>query len=267
MPKRWWTRAVVVERPRPGPAISLRRVAQVRADLSYDIPEHDYPTTRWIACRTVAGAASMRLADGRELILGPASVLVVRQRDLRAFRCTQAPWLVWWFEFLGTPPLPRDRVLPAQLGAEVATYAACLRLLTSRDPARHMLASARFAALLAGWACASQQTGADADRVDRVLAAMHDHPDGSLDLAALARLAGVGQRRLGQLFNQAVGSPPGRHYAALRAEMAAQLLGEHHRPINEVAETLGFGDRFALSRAIRVHLGTTPGRLRRGGGV
>jgi AraC-like DNA-binding protein len=263
MRQRWWTRAVVAADPRPAPAITLRRVAQVRADQTYDIPDHDYPTQRWIACRTVSGSGSMRLADGRELVLTPATVVVMRQRDLRAFHCVQAPWLNWWFEFLGASPLPAGRVLSAPVEAEVSAYAACLRLLTSRDPSRRVLASARFATLLAGWACAQREPASDADRVDRVLAAMHDHPDGSLSMLALAQIAGVGERRLRQLFHAAVGSPPARHYAALRAELAAQLLHEHRRPVAEVAETLGFADRFALGRAVRIHLGTTPGRLRR----
>lgn len=262
MAGRWWTRAVVGEAV-AAPAIALRRVAQVRADLSYRVPDHDYPFARWIACRTLGGSGRMTIGDGPELDLGPDSVVLMRQADLRRFHCRQAPWHVWWFEFLGEHHLPVGRVLTVPAADEVAVYSACLRLLTSPAPANRRLASARFAAVLAGWGAALGPDRAAQDRVDRVLAAMHDRPDGSLGAAEMATIAGVGSRRLRQLFLAAVGSPPGRHYAALRAELAGQLLRDYRRPAEEVAATLGYADRFALTRALKTHLGTTPGRLRR----
>lgn len=263
MAKRWWTRAVVAE-PEPAPAIALRRVAQVRADLSYRVPEHDYPFPRWIACRTLAGRGLMAIGRGPELELGPGTVVLMRQADLRRFHCSEEPWHVWWFEFLGDHSLPVGRVLPAGDADGAEVYSACLHLLSSPSPEQRRLASARFAAVLAGWAAASAPDRASQDRVGRVVAAMHDHPDGSLGAARMAAIAGVGQRRLRQLFLKTVGAPPARHYAALRAALAGQLLRDYHRPVDEVAATLGYSDRFALTRALRVHLGTTPGRLRRG---
>ena len=177
------------------------------------------------------GLAQAQGVEGHDLDrlvrLGADSLLLVRQSDLAAFRCEIAPWDLWWFEFLAEQvPLPADTALRKPgAAAEIPVAAACLRNLSHRNPVMRTLASARFSTLLHGWSAAWHQ-GAEpgGGQVDLVLAAMVDRPDGRLTSAQMAHLAGVGERRLRQLFVATVGVPPMQAYLRLRVEMAADLL-------------------------------------------
>ena len=264
----WWTRSIVAEPTCPAPMAVLRRVAHIHGDPTYDVTDHDYPFDRWLALRCVSGAGGLTLANGSRVQLAADGLLLVQQRDLKAFRCEAEAWELWWFEFLGPPPpLPSGRglVLPGA-AAEVPACAACLRDLAHPQVERRSRASARFQLLLAGWSadCRPEQRHSDDDRIDRVLAAMLERPDGSLTSGQLAAVAGVGERRLRQLCTAVLGAPPLKAYARLRAEMAAELLREHRCGAEDAAARFGFADRSHLARVLRQHLGTSPGRLRHG---
>ena len=252
--------------PITAPAPALRRVCQVSGDADYGCIDHRYPYDRWLGVRCLAGEGVFEVADAGRLIVGPDQALFVRQRDLRGFSTHTAPWQVWWYEFSLEPlPLPERQVLTLPGAASETTVGvACQRLLTGHDQSAHRLASAHFAGLLATWANAlAAHAAPEGSRVDRVLAAMHAHSDGSLDLATMCRLAGVGERRLRQLMLAATGLPPGRCYTRIRAAMGAELVRNHALSIDAVATRFGFADRQVFTRACRRLLGSTPGMLRR----
>ncbi|MEU3737737.1 AraC family transcriptional regulator [Streptomyces sp. NPDC032198] len=67
-------------------------------------------------------------------------------------------------------------------------------------------------------------------------------------------------------FRQTYGLPPHAYLTGTRIDRARRLLLDGHRPA-EVATAVGFHDQAHLNRHFARHVGTTPGRYGRGGGV
>lgn len=84
-------------------------------------------------------------------------------------------------------------------------------------------------------------------------------------LAALAARVGASPTHLVRSFTARFGLPPHAYLLGRRVDAARRLLLEG-RPAAEVAVTVGFHDQAHLTRHFRRHVGTTPGRYRRGGG-
>ena len=81
---------------------------------------------------------------------------------------------------------------------------------------------------------------------------------------ALAALCGVSSNQLIRLFRSAVGMTPARYGLERRVAIAAQELACSSRSLEDIAESLGFVDRYHLSRVFSRHLGITPAAYRRG---
>ena len=82
-------------------------------------------------------------------------------------------------------------------------------------------------------------------------------------LRALADQVGASPTHLVRCFTTRFGLPPHAYLLGRRVEAARTLLLAG-RPAAEVAATVGFHDQAHLTRHFRRHVGTTPGRYRRG---
>ncbi len=92
--------------------------------------------------------------------------------------------------------------------------------------------------------------------IDRRLSRPPSNPE-------LARLCHVSTDRFIRKFRQIVGMTPARYGLERRVALAAQWLTATSRTIEEIADALGFTDRFHFSRAFRAHLGLAPVAYRR----
>ena len=73
----------------------------------------------------------------------------------------------------------------------------------------------------------------------------------------------------GAMFGVAPKALWGRFYEAdadNRIRLACRQLALSERPIDEIAESLGFPDRYYFSRAFKRHMGCGPATFRKGGG-
>ncbi len=86
---------------------------------------------------------------------------------------------------------------------------------------------------------------------------------GLIDLAPVARAAGVGSAHLSRLFRRYLGESPRSYVARRQMQAAVDLLAGDGASVGEVAETLGFATPFAFSRAFKRVVGRTPSSLRR----
>jgi AraC family transcriptional regulator len=84
-----------------------------------------------------------------------------------------------------------------------------------------------------------------------------------LCLDEIAEVAGVHPAHLCREFRRRFGCTMTQYAVRLRADRALQEVIRSDTPLATVAAQLGFADQAHLTRTIREHFGTTPGRLRR----
>lgn len=81
--------------------------------------------------------------------------------------------------------------------------------------------------------------------------------------SALARRAGISTNRFIRLFRDELGVPPQLYQQYQRVQQAMNYLSEQAYSIDEIADMLGFADRFHFSRVFTRVTGTPPGTYRR----
>ena len=78
------------------------------------------------------------------------------------------------------------------------------------------------------------------------------------DVEALARRAGMSESAFRRACLAKFKASPMKHLTMLRLERAAYLLGTHSARVGDVAESVGYTDAFAFSRAFHRHFGVAP---------
>ncbi|MEV5505753.1 GlxA family transcriptional regulator [Streptomyces orinoci] len=84
-----------------------------------------------------------------------------------------------------------------------------------------------------------------------------------LQLADLARHAGMSRRTFTRRFRAEVGLSPGAWLTAQRVELARQLLESTDLPVSRIAERSGFGTDATLRQRLHAAIGVSPGAYRR----
>ncbi len=121
----------------------------------------------------------------------------------------------------------------------------------------------------AAWECLSLlgREGVRNDRsmsepVRRAAEYMRENLAEPVDLARIARVAGVHATTLSRQFRRTFGESIGSHFRRLRVERAVTLLTKSQTPIAEIALVCGFSSQAHLTTLLRNALGVTPARLR-----
>lgn len=79
----------------------------------------------------------------------------------------------------------------------------------------------------------------------------------------IARASGTSERRLYVLFGQHLKSTPFAHIAALRLNLAIDLLRQTQLSITEIAHRAGYADQSALTHALKKARNLTPAAVRK----
>lgn len=85
-----------------------------------------------------------------------------------------------------------------------------------------------------------------------------------LPVVTLAAAAGVSEGHFRRLFKQLTGVTPNAYLRRCRVERACHLLTTTRLELGDIAARCGFTDRHFFHQVFRKHVGTTPGRYRRG---
>jgi transcriptional regulator GlxA family with amidase domain len=101
--------------------------------------------------------------------------------------------------------------------------------------------------------------------VQRVLLVMQLHLDAPLSIFRIARLVGLGKRRIERRFRTMFGRSPLEVYRQMRLGHARYLIEHTQRSITSIAAECGFCDSSHLSRAFREEYGVSPTNYRTGG--
>lgn len=111
---------------------------------------------------------------------------------------------------------------------------------------------------LASFELDGRTAGSSDPAVARALKVIHGRYAEKLDIALLAREAGVSRTVLGERFGRLIGEPPMRYCTSWRLRMAAIMLRDGGRNAGDVAFAVGFGSEAAFSRAFRRVYGQAP---------
>ena len=94
--------------------------------------------------------------------------------------------------------------------------------------------------------------------VARTLAIIHSRYAEELEIAELAREAGVSRTVLGERFTALLGEPPMRYCARWRMRVAANMLRDGKESTANIAYAVGFNSEAAFNRAFKREYGEPP---------
>jgi transcriptional regulator of acetoin/glycerol metabolism len=96
----------------------------------------------------------------------------------------------------------------------------------------------------------------------RVREYVETHMSESIDLAALAGIAGLSLYHFARAFKQSVGMTPHHYLVQRRVERAQEMLARVELSLAEIALATGFADQSHFARQFRQRFGMTPGQFR-----
>jgi PAS domain S-box-containing protein len=99
-------------------------------------------------------------------------------------------------------------------------------------------------------------------QVARAIEYMHEHYGEAIRIDALARVAGLGTRRLERLVKRLFDLTPMQLLAKTRIEAAVNLLRRSDHSVAAVASACGYSDQSAFTRQFKALTGATPLRYR-----
>ncbi len=100
-------------------------------------------------------------------------------------------------------------------------------------------------------------------RLARALSYIHRNHADELDLARLAREAGMSRTSFATRFHAAMGQPPGAYLTEWRLLQARRLVADSDVALPEIVERVGYASEAGLARAFKRRFGETPAQLRR----
>ena len=109
---------------------------------------------------------------------------------------------------------------------------------------------------------ATVRGGLPGARLKRVLDFIEEGLGGELDLATLARIAGMSPHYFAERFRQSTGSAPHRYVLMRRIERAKRSLADPRRSVIDAGLDAGFGNASHFARVFRRFVGTSPSRYR-----
>ncbi|MEE8602256.1 AraC family transcriptional regulator [Euzebya tangerina] len=127
-----------------------------------------------------------------------------------------------------------------------------------------VMQTVRWALDVAGPRAPGWFTGSQDPVVAAALQAIHDHPEQSWTVAALAGEAGVSRASLAKRFSDTVGESPIQYLTGWRMDLAADLLAaDPALTIEAVARRVGYAGAFGFSSAFTRTRGVSPSAHRR----
>lgn len=266
------------------------------AGWEHILPDQPYPNTnhppfyyfRWEDGRilpafclawVISGRGEFQIRGSRRAVEAGQVFLILPGEWHRHRPDPQVGWKLAWVEFNGTRPYQwwKEGAFGAEANFPQAEDAPLfarqfVRLLehVNRHPSGNSAAlSAQAAGLLSHLmkdTDAGQQGETGDPLVDRAIAHIWNFSHGILDVAEIARHAGVGRRTLERRFRTLVGCGLLDEVQRCRFTRAARLLVETELPVKVVVDRAGFTSYERMRQIFRKLAGMAPEAYRRRGG-
>ncbi|GLW33687.1 AraC family transcriptional regulator [Actinoplanes regularis] len=174
--------------------------------------------------------------------------------------------------------LPELVHLPARLGHRSPLHAAVNLLgdeVTDPDHGTQAVVAALLDVMLLyivrGWlaerSSAGPATGWAATLNDPAITAalrgIHEEPARQWTVEALGAIAGLSRAAFARRFTALAGRPPLGYLTWWRMTLAARMLRDTDRPLQAVAQRVGYTSAFAFAKAFKREYGRAPGQFRR----
>ena len=241
----------------PLPRLTLEGLWRVDADLTYHIrPAKVWPDSTRIAIRTEKGHGSLQTADGTRFLLRENTLIFLKAGEIREYWTDEAPWKFYWLEFrLETPfSLPEKEILSIPVSAsEQDQLRECCQNLGSTRPENSLLSQADFLRLVLFWLNAENGTGTEP------VAILERGGRLNRSIPEMAREAGMCQRSFRSEIHRLTGCSPVEYLTRLRMDTAMEMLCSTDMTLQEIADSLHYGNVFYFSRVFRQHFGMAPG--------
>ena len=157
-----------------------------------------------------------------------------------------------------------DRLLPA-MDRLWETYGA--RRLWSLMELLEAMAPSRNARPLTSLGYAPVLTHRDSERLNRAIQYMNGHLTESLQLAEVAREAGLSPQAFSRFFHKFMGIAYVEYVSSLRISLACRYLLESDKTIAAICYLCGFNNLSNFNRQFLRHKNTTPKEFKRSGAI
>ena len=94
--------------------------------------------------------------------------------------------------------------------------------------------------------------------LENVLLYINENLSSPITLANMADAAGVGERQLRKIFNQQLHTTPSEYLFSRRINLACNYLKTRAYSLQEIAEMVGFEDKYYFSRCFKRAIGVSP---------
>lgn len=193
------------------------------------------------------------------IVMVPANVLYETFLDVRMVNHLFVHFMV---DPLAVLPISQPMVLPLSpvSRALTETLAQDLRRKDASQSLHHTLSLLHylFAPLASVAGMPEQREG-----IARVLREVEARPASLSNAGQMAAFAGMSLRNFHRHFHQAIGKTPAHFLNETRLREAARRLAMTNLTIDEIADDLGFANRFHFSRLFRVFMGQPPAAFRK----
>jgi AraC-like DNA-binding protein len=186
------------------------------------------------------------------------------------------PWHIYWMSFTGRGTDQLLKLTPFSEACPVIPCAAIPRVLqqfdtavstinTPYNEAAHMERSRCLINILSFQHASEGQTlhSGTVDRIEAVMAHMSEHVHQPEPLLAYAQRAGFSVPYFSEVFRNHCGVSPIHYFAGLRIRRACELIVQTDLQIGQIADELGFEDRFYFSRLFKKQTGMSPSDYRK----
>lgn len=254
---------------------TVPRAGHVVAGPDHHTRRDHFPGHELIWC--LRGRGSVRV-QGRVHSVGPASLAWVNcQQPHEHWADPTDPWEVYWVRIEGPRLEAMSRMLSVadspifeNCAAEVASlYPEVFRLMEDPAPESPALIHATVARLLALACSARARAGELGDLGTHVPEPLRKPMEQmrlfyfqQVRVSDLAAMAGLSAPHFTRLFKSVFGTSPIDWLRRERISQAKRRLVESDDSIKQIAEQVGYSDRFFFSKDFKAHTGSTPGEFR-----
>jgi AraC-like DNA-binding protein len=250
--------------PEQSLGLTLKVIWKVNADLSYDVYARSREKSGYIAIRTLKGEGTLFFEKKGVFKVQGSTFFVFEFDKVERYFCSGKSWNFFWFEFnainTGILPLFKIMKIPAT-PEEIILLETAFSLLRRNQPTSNLAASSHLEFLIStyvhNWSSQSRPFHPHEKGIEKVIEVMTGNLSG-LSVKDMAKAAFLSERRFRQVFENITGKPPKRFYDILRLKMAASLLINTQKTLEEIADDLGFSSAFHFSRAFKGLYGLPP---------